>query len=254
MILECVVDTRERDLWDDLVPVMRGVAVELRQEMLVLGDVLVRDRESGEVLLMMERKSVRDLAQSLRDGRHHDQRRRWLDFRGQSPNTVVALWVEGDLMAAPMDEVMRSSLLNSLFRAQTKHHVLVHHARTRDAFVRSIRFAVEKLLDDPRHLLPDDARTPATPPPTNMTGFKKSAHSVETHWRDCLSLIPGVSPPTAAKVVEAFPSVSGFVRALTDDQDGVVARLSGVRLSDKRKLGVKLAERIVGHFADKNSG
>ena len=251
MVLECVVDTREHDLWGDLEPVVRGV-LALRQEMLVLGDVLIRDTETGEVLLMMERKSVRDLVQSLRDGRHHDQRRRWLAFREQSPNTVVALWVEGDLMAAPMDEVLRSSLLNSLFRAQTKHRVLVHHARNRDAFVRSVRIAVEKLLDDPRHLLPDnaDASTPVPPPPTNLSGFKKSAHSVETYWRDCLSLIPGVSPPTAAKVVEAFPSMSGFVRALTDDHDGVVARLSDTRLSDKRRLGVKLAQRVVGHFAD----
>lgn len=242
MPLECVVDARESA---DLVPALSGV--EVVSEMLPLGDVLVRDKETKEVLLLIERKSVRDLAQSLRDGRHHDQRSRWLAFREQSPNTTVSLWVEGDLMAAPMDEALRSSLLNSLFRAQTRHHILVHHARNRDAFTRSIGLAVEKLMDDPRHLLHTTScnDTSSLPP---LTCFKKSARSVETHWRDCLSLVPGVSPPTAAKITEVFPSMTGFFRALTEDRGGVVVVLSEVRLSEKRRLGVKLAARILDHF------
>lgn len=241
MPLECVVDAREST---DLVPDVAGVGIV--SEMLPLGDVVVRDKETKEVLMLIERKSVRDLAQSLRDGRHHDQRRRWLAFREQSPNTIVSLWVEGDLMAAPMDEVMRSSLLNSLFRAQTRHHILVHHARNRDAFARSMRLTLEKLMDDPRHLLTTTSSNDVPLP--QLACFRRSARSVETYWQDCLSLIPGVSPPTAAKIAATFPTMAGFVRALADDQNGVVVVLSEVRLSDKRRLGVKLAGRIASHF------
>lgn len=242
MMLECVVDSREQDLLHDLTPVL---SVPTTTKMLALGDVLVQKQEGGEVLLMIERKSVRDLVQSLRDGRYHDQRQRWEEFCQGSPNSVVSLWLEGDLMMTEMDEILRASLLNALFRLQTKHRVVVHQVRTRDAFVRSLDMAIRKLEKEPYHLV----RTPVAmerPPP--LSGYKKSAHTHEQFWRNCLVLVPGVSPMTACKVVDNFPSFSCFFRQLEKDPEEVTKQLSDIKISEKRRLGGKLASQIVAHF------
>jgi ERCC4-type nuclease len=219
--------------------------------MLPIGDIVIQKRHddgTDEILLMIERKTVRDLVQSLKDGRHHDQRKRWLEFRGQSPNSFVSLWIEGDLLMAPMDDTVRSSLVNSLFRLQSKHNILVHHARSREAFLTSLRIVIGKLEKDAYHLVPDDTRASSSSVAVDMNRFRKSAHSQEQYWQDCLTLIPGVSPQTAHKIQTLFPTMMSMMKALEDDPRHTWAQISEIRASEKRKLGGKLAQKIVQHI------
>ena len=244
-MLECVLDSREQSLWEDLQQPQFPIPV--RTEMLPLGDVLIQKQDNKEILLMLERKTVRDLIQSLRDGRYHDQRKRWLEFRSQSPQSFVSVWIEGDLLASDMDPVLKSSLINSLFRLQSKHHILVHHVRTRSAFVESLRMVVEKLAKDPYHLLPDGANGIGGTA-TTMNQYRKSAHSQEQYWQDCLTLVPGVSPQIAQKVQTIYPTLVSMTRALGDDPQGTIQKISLLQTSEKRKLGEKLAQKIVRHL------
>lgn len=241
--LECVVDSREQSLWEDL----QGLPIPTRTAMLPLGDVLIQKQE--EVLLMMERKTVRDLVQSLKDGRYHDQRRRWLEFRSQSPHSSISLWVEGDLLATDMDPVLKSSLVNSLFRLQSKHHILVHQVRTREAFVKSLQMVVEKLSKDPYHLVPDGAiATTTTATSTAMNQYRKSAHSQEQYWQDCLTLVPGVSPAIAQTIQTAYPTLVSMVMALRQDPHQTMEQIAQLRANGKRRLGEKLAHKIAQHL------
>lgn len=240
-MLECIVDSREQKLWEDL---QDKLTVHLQTKMLALGDVLVQT-DKGEILLMIERKSVRDLVQSLRDGRYHNQRKRWEEFRRNSPNTCVSLWLEGDLLSADMEENMKSSLLNALFRLQTKHNTIVHQVRTRDAFVRSLQMVVQKMEKEPHHLLP---KPEENVPMVDLGRYKKSAHTEEEHWQNCLALVPGVSPQTASKINSHFPSLSSFMRDLETVPEDALHRLAAIPLHEKRRLGEKQAVKIIRHF------
>jgi ERCC4-type nuclease len=242
-MLECVVDAREQSLVEGLA---HRLSIPVRTQMLPVGDVLVQT-DQGEVLLLIERKTVRDLVQSLRDGRYHDQRRRWEELRSHSPHTTLALWLEGDLLSAGVDETLRSSLLNALFRLQTKHRILVHTVRSRDAFVQSLQLAVQKLGKDPYHLLPQTGEN-SSPPPPDLGRYKKSAHTQEHYWQNCLALIPGVSPQTAQKITEHFPSLVLFLRGLAEDPQGTLRRLADLPVYETRKLGGKQALRILQHM------
>ena len=245
-MLECLVDSREQALLDDLQ--QKPLSITTCSQMLPLGDVIIQKQEGNEVLMMIERKTVRDLIQSLRDGRYHDQRKRWLEFRLQSPLSFISLWIEGDLMATDMDDGLRSSLLNSLFRLQSKHQVLVHHVRSREAFVKSLRMVVEKFDKDPYHLRPTDSELLPTTLNLDMKQYRKSAHSQEEYWQDCLCLIPGVSSQTTQKIRTLFPSLMSLVESLHNDPRATMKAISQIPLSEKRKLGEKLAQKILCHI------
>lgn len=244
MELECIVDTREQALFEDL---RQRLLIPVKKEMLVLGDVVIQKKDGGEVLFVLERKTVRDLVHSLKDGRFHDQRRRWKEYRQHHPSVSISVWIEGDLISADMDETMRSSLLNALFRLQSKHHVLVHQVRTRDAFVKSLMMVVDKLGKDPYHLVGVETNDPNATMDA-MSQHRKSSKSRETYWTDCLSLIPGVSSTTAQKIQTHFPSMRSFIEKWTENGEQVRRQLSDVMISDKRRLGDKLADKILQHI------
>lgn len=249
-MLECLLDIREQALWDEIQ--QHPLSIPTCVSMLPIGDLVIQkqhDDGRNEILLMIERKTVRDLVQSLKDGRYHDQRKRWLEFRRQSPTSFVSLWVEGDLVAAPMDEIVRSSLVNSLFRLQSRYNILVHHVRSRDAFIKSLRMMVEKFEKDPYHLVPDGTTPSATASTTmDMNQYRRSAHSQEQYWQDCLKLIPGVSAQTAHKIQALFPTMVSMMSALKNDPRHTCEQISGIQAHEKRKLGDKLAQKIVRHM------
>lgn len=240
-MLECVIDSREQTLYDDLQ--QQPPTIPIRTQMLTIGDVIIQTN-NGEVLLLIERKSVRDLVQSLRDGRHHDQRRRWGEFTEVSPNSTVSLWLEGDLLSASMEETLRSSLLNALFRLQSIHNVVVHQVRTRDAFIKSLQIVIQKLEKDPYHLV----KKPEENKIVGMGRFKKSAHTEEQYWTNCLALIPGVSHQTAVIITTLFPSLSSFIVNLEKDPVSIHQQLTTLPISGKRRLGGKQATRIINHI------
>jgi len=236
--MELVVDTREQSLYNTLQESDFGYPV--RQECLTIGDVWIRNEE--DILLLIERKTVADLCASLRDGRYHDQRRRWKQFQEEHPQACVSLWIEGDLISAPgIDETLRGSLMNSLFRLQMLHRIIVHHVRDRRSFVTSLRLAVQKFEKDPHHLLHE--KTQSSSIPLDMQRYKKS-HDVDAGmvWRAVLTLIPGISRETAEKITAVFPTQTEFFHA---DRETAMNQLATLLIRPKRRLGQKAAEKIM---------
>lgn len=237
--MECLVDSREMELFQDLQSVL---TIPTIMKMLPLGDVVVQTTD-GNLLLMIERKSVRDLVQSLRDGRYHDQRKRWVEYKVDSPSTSISLWLEGDLLSTDMDPMLRSSLLNALFRLQSLHRVIVHTVRTRAQFIQSLQMVIEKLVKDPYHLV---EQKPTTVIPLHQ--YRKSAHSQETYWQSCLAMIPGISMQIAQKLIVQYPSMLTLMEKLQENREKTVEELSEIRIHEKRRLGKKQAQKIVAHM------
>jgi ERCC4-type nuclease len=239
-MLECIVDSREQFLFHDLEK-YSSFPIPFKTRMLEIGDVLFQT-EKGEILLLIERKTVRDLVHSLKDGRYHDQRNRWHEFLKDSPHSTVSLWIEGDLMTTDMEEQTRSSLLNSLLRLQTRHHIVVHQVHSREGFLKSLQMVAQKFQQDPYHLVMKLEDTILTP---SLGQYKKSAHSEENYWQSCLALIPGISTPTALKITTLYPNLSLFVQQYQENPQEVLTSLTELKINEKRKLGGKQAQKIV---------
>ena len=96
MIMTIKVDARERDLIELLTPLLKEdkyKGIELVVGSLPLGDVILNLNQSDK--LIIERKTINDLASSIKDGRYAEQsfRLNGLDH----PNHNIIYLVEGDL-------------------------------------------------------------------------------------------------------------------------------------------------------------
>ena len=75
----------------------------------------------------------------------------------------------------------------------------------------------------------------------SLEGYAKGKYNTPKNcYLGQLSLIPGLSPGIAEKIADKYPNM----RALLDEMD--VKTLANIRISEKRRLGDKLAEKI--HF------
>jgi ERCC4-type nuclease len=70
--------------------------IKIKIENLKLGDIVISDDDGGNELLIFERKSLNDLASSIKDGRYAEQSFR-LDGYESVPNHNIVYIIEGDL-------------------------------------------------------------------------------------------------------------------------------------------------------------
>ena len=67
--MKITLDMREKDLLKKIVPLCNNLNLKMsiQSTILDLGDVIISDDE-GEELLIIERKTIKDLAASIKDG------------------------------------------------------------------------------------------------------------------------------------------------------------------------------------------
>jgi len=215
-----IIDVRERALIDALrAPAdAAGVSFDVRQ--LDVADAEVRGVD-GELLLLVERKTLPDLAGSLRDGRYHEQKRRLASLAAET-GAAVAYVIEGG--AFSFDARMRpvSTLAPSRLQALVAS-LLVRH-RTPAAFTRDVSDTAAFLLLAARLLR-------EAPPKRNgnLSGYAAAAcrqaaacapkKRDNVDPRQCflqqLCQVPGVSAGIAANVAERYGSLGELVRTLS---------------------------------------
>ena len=118
------VDFREKELIDLLqLKIMNCTKnIKLKVDNLKLGDIAFfnidkDDNENGDELMLFERKSLTDLASSIKDGRYAEQSFR-LDGYEAIPNHNIVYLIEGDLSKfkeSKYNRVTKKTLLSSMF-------------------------------------------------------------------------------------------------------------------------------------------
>jgi len=91
--------------------------IKIKIENLKLGDIVISDGDDANELILFERKSLNDLASSIKDGRYMEQSYR-LDGYDSVPNHNIVYIIEGDLSkwknASYNGRVNKKTLLSSM--------------------------------------------------------------------------------------------------------------------------------------------
>jgi ERCC4-type nuclease len=193
---------------------------------LELGDILI---EHPKRQILIERKTIADFHASLIDGRYKNQKLRLLEWRVQEEGRKNVVYLFEEKPGDNKDRAYWGALVNMILR----DNIGVIQC---DGMVRTSQIIMDikkKLDEDKFDELEGGGRN------ISLEGYAKGKYNTP---RNCylgqLSLIPGLSPTIAEKIAEKYPNM----RALLDGMD--VKELGNIRISEKRRLGDKLAEKI----------
>jgi len=197
---------------------------------LELGDILI---EHPKRQILIERKTIADFHASITDGRYKNQKLRLLEWRNKADEgrkNIIYLFEEkhGD----NKDRSYWGALVNMILR----DNIGVIQC---DDMVRTAQIItdIKKKLDEDKF---DELEGGGQN--ISLEGYAKGKFNTPKHcYLGQLSLIPGVSSAIAEKIAEKYPNM----RTLLDRMDGMdLKELGNIRISEKRRLGDKLAEKI----------
>jgi len=213
--MEIAIDYREVDLLK-CVKMACPPSLTIVSQNLPVADVVITNKTTGEKLYI-ERKTVKDLSASIRDGRYKEQSMR-LIAASPRPELVFYL-IEGGWKKYPNRSehcLPRSTLISALFTLSTERRFSVH--KTEDCaesadWIRCVALKFEKSTAG--------TASGSVQPMALRRSETVTSANVESLM---LAVVPGISPRIAAGLLEEFGGLTGVLHAVRsgDDRLGLV--------------------------------
>ena len=243
-------ETKLKSQLESLILVSDNNHTKLVMEQLPLGDVILCN-DDGTERVMIERKSLPDLASSLVDGRYQEQGRR-LELSGFPSHNVYYL-LEGDLMRfRPKCRTVTSDTIRStMISLSYLKGFSVHCVSGVDESARWIMKFATRLHSAKRpgkYELPNDGAAVQPAPTSSFVGVcsrvKKDHITPQNALPIMLSQIPGVSTVTAEALAVRYPTVYSLTQALVADSNALATLTTTSATGKTRKISKNVRERI----------
>lgn len=243
------VDTRE-DALHEMFKI--NSAHELRSESLPVGDVILSSTDET-VHIVFERKTLLDLAASIRDGRYKEQSHRLQAIPGVHCHNVVYI-IEGDL--ARYNERFSKISKKALYSAMCSLNYYKGFSVVRTMSIMEthelIQHYADKLAASPapygKYCTPasEEATTSGEEPSycsvLKVKQVKCENITPQNIGEIMLCNIPGVSNKTAAVIVKKYPTLRALIEAF--QTGGSSDCLNDIRLETQRKLSKQCIQNI----------
>lgn len=243
MTIEIVIDTRERELAEQL-----QRTTEITIEQLDLGDIVFR--RGNEIILIIERKTINDLKASICDGRGREQKARLL---GNFPKNRIMYLIEGNLnkqLDAKIGGMPVSTLIGSLINTQLRDGIKVYKTSGIDESIEFIRKLQEKLESDGAKYFKDDDQTVSAGAYSSTLKKKKKANMTTEVWFiSQLSLLPQVTEVVAVEVVKIYPNICKLIQTYERTPEHLREKLIAditfpIKNGKTRRVGDKISSRV----------
>ena len=213
------IDYREDDLKTNMNLLFREHSHEIETENLALGDIILLNNEREENVIF-ERKSLYDLASSIKDGRYAEQSFRLNECQQHNHNIVYV--IEGDLerynpTKGRMDKKTLYSALVTL--NYFKGFSVIRTKNINETCELIINFA-DKLGREPKKTSYYDQNK--VEKEVNycevMKKQKKNNITPENIGEIMLSTIPGVSNKSAISIMKEYKTIKNLMAKMTEDE------------------------------------
>lgn len=244
------IDFREKELFE----LLKGRAGDLQvaSQNLEVGDVMI-SLESGEPLLVMERKTLSDLASSNRDGRYREQRARLLSVKGQGVSIAYIIEIgsgwSNELNRIWPGKVGESTLYSIVLRLLLRYGISVLQVKDASSTVALIMQLCKMLQDDPTVFsqskgIVADATVAAAAYTEALSAQKSANRNMKRPAAGMLCAIQGVGAKMSESILDACDGTLEGVMKKSE------AELALVNLG-KRTVGKILAKTIWTALHDK---
>ena len=256
------IDTRESGVHDKLVALSTGntLGINLQVAPLLIGDFTLEMNQTQ--LIVFERKSLLDLASSIKDGRYEEQSFRLIHTSGVHPHNIVYI-IEGmfSTLRSDADRKMCLSAMTSLSYYKGFSVVRTCSANETAEFIYSTASKILRetnkghtpaflnaALESATPLTPSDVPAEVAPPSipaycSVASKVKKDNITPENIGEIILCTIPGISSTTALELMRPYSSFAAFLEDIHTNPN----KLESVYLETagkRRKLGKNIIENI----------
>ena len=254
------IDCRETDLHAACVQYMcmqkeiNTSTLNIVSDSLPLGDIILYD-DAGNERVIIERKTLNDLAASIRDGRYNEQSFRL--HKCSLHNHNIYYLVEGNLAAYNHRKTRldRRALLSSM---TTISYFKGFSLQRTQSIVESAEWIINlahKLQKETRAsfyeggeaVIEDKSYTHVS------KRVKKDNVTSENIGEIMLSQIPGVSTTTAAAIMEKFGTIKGLIQNLEKDQHVLDSMRTVTKAGGLRKLNKTAISNIYNFLVEGSS-
>ena len=206
--------------------------VKFRVCNLIIGDFIIKN-DIGELLFVIERKTVKDLCASIVDSRWSEQRSRLLESVGDPEKIMYIIEGKKEEHQGITKKTINSSILNLMI----KHKYRVVFTDSKQDTLENILLLYNKMKDN--NLKPDHT--------AQITKLIKKSDKINNHiFVNMLSIIPGVSTKIAIKIHEKYDTFIDLIGAYNSIESELDKKklLSEIQVSANRKVGKAVSEKI----------
>jgi len=208
---------------------------------LIVGDFIIKSslEDDNSINLVIERKSISDLHNSIKDNRFREQKNRLLESIGD-PLKICYL-IEGNGLKMPKN-ILNGALLNLVFKHNYKLVQTINEIDTFDKIITLYKKFSSNEFDVKHNV-------------KNVQMVKKSDNIKNNKFANQLCLINGISPNIAIVLVEwlktnhQVSTIKTFIDLYNsiEDEKNKEILFSDIKISS-RKLGKALSKKIYEYF------
>lgn len=211
-----------------------------------LGDYLFK--YNGEVVAIIERKTIDDMANSIKDGRYREQKSRLLE---NYDRTKIIYLIEGDLTkenkSIHYNRVSKGTIYSALINMYLRDNINVFHTNNEEETVEFLDEFCKKITKQGIKFL----HKKNTKEDSLFNNLKSKKKQIDTNmvYKLQLSNIPCISKKYADAIIKKYPTMIELITSLKDmDDEKRIELIKNIkyRVSEtkKRKLGIKVATNL----------
>jgi ERCC4-type nuclease len=235
------VDMREADLFSLFQINVDGTTHQLRSEALPVGDVIISSDNGETDYIVFERKTLADLAASIRDGRYKEQSLRLQAFPNVHNHNVVYI-IEGDFArySERFSKIGKGALQSAMCSLNYYKGFSVVRTMSVLETYELVHSYANKLSGGSQGGVRGTVGSPTYCSVLKVKQVKSENITPQNIAEIMLCNIPGVSSKTAAAIVKQYPTMRALMEALTTGENC----LTDLRLETQRKLSKQCIHNI----------
>ena len=214
------IDTRESDLLTTMNLLFKEHSHEIKVEKLDLGDIILSTNDDGEKIIF-ERKSLYDLASSIKDGRYSEQSFRLNEYSLHNHHVVYIIEGDFERYNAVKGRMDKKTLYSALVTLNYFKGFSVVRTKNINETCELIVNYADKLQKEPKKLgYYDENRVEKEVPYSQvMKKQKKNNITEENIGEIMLATIPNVSVKSAIAIMAEFKSIKNLIQCLQENDN-----------------------------------
>lgn len=231
------------------------------------GDDIVTDGQDEKVtpIMLIERKTVNDLASSIQSKHFREQKARLVELQKQHPSLIIKYLVEGlEVDETCLDtnvgrsRISKKTLLSAILNTSLRDHFEVLMTPSVDQTISLInafhrKFASEEFAVEMNQKSDGSVGTSGTSgfvsPPNayleNIKTVKKENLTPQAVYKLQLSQIPGVSISLASRIVDVYPTMTSLVHAFEAAEQESATAQSSATSSRRQKTSIITPQKLL---------